>query len=282
MPAQRAVAFVDVLGFRAKIFTVPLDKLATDYERAIAQIRALNQPLVPAPGEVHLFPTEAPSDRWCIQYIFSDSIILIALGDDDRNTLKLLVYVWRLTQALLAFGMHPRGAIAFGEMHVNEPQGVFLGKALTEAYLLEQRQDWIGVALDPSIERRYAHLVNAIASPANGQPSFLARHMVPLKRSRPRFLAPALRLLPLLSYERQSLVVINWRWNFVAKAGTRALLPASERRTVRAKVANTIAYLKRIVSSGRLYPTDQARVPVELRTFWVGDEEPPFRHGDDL
>lgn len=282
MNSQRAVAFLDILGFREKIDTLPLDKLASDYERVVEHIRSLNRPFGVTPAVPSLFPNAVPNERWCIQYIFSDSIVLIALGDDDESFLKLLVYVWRLTQALLAFGMHPRGAVAFGEMHVNERQGIFLGKALTEAYTLEQRQDWIGVALASSVEDRYGLLIQPIASPSNAQPTFLVRHVVPLKRTSGALINWVLGLFPSTRYDLRSFIVINWRWNLVAKSGSRALLPMSTKRAVRAKVANTIAYLKRIVASGALYPLDQNRVPAELRTFYIGDSEPPFKHGDDL
>ena len=282
MVFQRAVAFIDVLGFREKIETLPLDKLAFDYERVVGQIRSLNHPFGVAPGVTSLFPASASNDSWCIQHIFSDSIIVVALGDDDESLLKLLVYVWRLTQSLLAFGMHPRGAVAFGEMYVNERDGIFLGKALTEAYMLEQSQDWIGVALAPSMENRYGHLIQPIASPSNGHPTFLVRHEVPLKRTDQTPVSWVLRLFPFTRYHRRALIVINWRWNLVAKAGSRALLPVSTKHEVRTKVANTMAYLKCIVASGALYSLDQARLPAELRTIYIGDSEPPFKHGDNL
>jgi hypothetical protein len=283
MATQRAVAFLDVLGFRDKIYTMPLDALAFNYERVIRQIRWINQQqfLGAAPGLPSLFPNANSNDRPCIQHPFSDSIILIALGDDDESLLKLLVYTWRLTQLLLAFGMHPRGAITFGEMHVNESESIFLGKALTKAYALEQRQDWIGVALDRSVEARYGHIVNAYASPASRYP-FLVRHAVPLKRTDRKRKPSQDSRRKSSRYERRSLIVINWRWNLVAKAGTRALLPASPKRDVRVKVAHTVTYLKKIVASGALYPTNENQVPVELRMFYAGDSEPPFRHGDEL
>jgi hypothetical protein len=245
-------------------------------------IRGLNRPLVSSSGMPSLFPTAKPEDRWCIQHVFSDSIMLFALDESDESFLKLVVYSWRVVQALLATGMHPRGAIAFGEMHVNETANIFLGKALAEAYELEQIQDWVGVALAPSACARYAEIVDGVASPKNGQPSFLVRQMVLLKRTERSFLGRLLKLFPFTRYKKQSLVVINWRWNLVAKYGSRSLLPQSSVPSVRQKTANTVEYLERIVASGALYPIQQEQVPVELRTFYIGDTEPPFPHGDAL
>ncbi|MDP5238314.1 hypothetical protein Q9Q94_02180 [Uliginosibacterium sp. 31-16] len=282
MASQRAVTFIDVLGFREKLSTLPLDTLAANYESAIAMIRGLNRPLVSSSGMPSLFPTAKPEDRWCIQHVFSDSIMLFALDESDESFLKLVVYSWRVVQALLATGMHPRGAIAFGEMHVNETANIFLGKALAEAYELEQIQDWVGVALAPSACARYAEIVDEVASPKNGQPSFLVRQMVLLKRTEQSFLGRILKLFPFTRYKKQSLVVINWRWNLVAKYGSRSLLPQSSVPSVRQKTANTVEYLERIVASGALYPIQQEQVPVELRTFYIGDTEPPFPHGDAL
>lgn len=282
MTSQRAVTFIDVLGFREKLLGRALDSFAANYESAIEMIRTFNQPLPPPSGMPSIFPCAKPGERWCIQYVFSDSIILFALDDSDESFLKLLVYSWRVVQALLATGMHPRGAIAFGEMYVNEATDVFLGKALAEAYELEQIQDWVGVALAPSAHARYSAIVDAIASPKNGQPTFLAQHLVPLKRKENTLVARLLRLFPSTRYKYQLLVIINWRWNLVVKKGSRNLMPDSSIPSVRLKAENTIKYLEQIVASGALYPIQQDQVPVELRTFYIGDSEPPFPHGDSL
>lgn len=282
MTSQRAVTFIDVLGFREKLHSLPLEELAASYGAAVAMIDALNRPLVPSNGMPSLFPGATPGGRWCIQYTFSDSIILFALDESDESFLKLIVYSWRVVQALLATGMHPRGAIAFGEMHVNEASNIFLGKALAEAYELEQMQEWIGVALAPSVSARYGHIVEAIASPPNGQPSFLTRQHVPLKVRESGWLAWLLESLRITRHKRQSFVVINWRWNLVVKKGSRSLLPESSKPSVRQKTENTIRYLEQVVAAGALYPVQQDKTPIELRTFYIGDTEPPFPHGDSL
>lgn len=282
MAPQRAVAFIDVLGFREKLHSLPLDELAASYGAAVAMIDALNRSPGPSAGMPSLFPGAPSDDRWCIRYTFSDSIMLFAFDESDESFLKLIVYSWRVVQALLATGMHPRGAIAFGEMHVDEASNIFLGKALAEAYELEQIQEWVGVALAPSVSARYRHIVEAIASPPNGQPSFLTRQLVPLKTRDSGWFAWLLRTFRITRHKRQSLVVINWRWNLVVKKGSRSLLPKSSMPSVRKKTENTIKYLEQVVATGALYPVQQDKTPIELRTFYVGDSEPPFPHGDSL
>ncbi|MGQ0518579.1 hypothetical protein ACT453_55425, partial [Bacillus sp. D-CC] len=81
-----------------------------------------------------------------IKNVFSDSIILVSEDDNRESVLKLLVYTWRLTQMFMGMGMPVRGGISFGEFYINENSNVFLGEALTNAYLLESKQQWAGVS----------------------------------------------------------------------------------------------------------------------------------------
>ena len=47
-----------------------------------------------------------------------------------------------------------RGGISFGEAYIDEEESVFVGKPIVEAYQLEKRQQWAGVALtEKAVER---------------------------------------------------------------------------------------------------------------------------------
>jgi hypothetical protein len=142
-------------------------------------------------------------------------------------------------------------------------RGIILGPALTGAYELEKRQDWAGVALDPSVEQAYPLL---FSQPYDGlADSLFPRYAVPIKDSPP-----------------MTMRIINWRFNFVAERGTEVLFHASDKPDVQRKVRNTLEYARWVVEGGRVYPVDQSGYPVELRTFWAGETEPPFLHGDNL
>jgi len=262
---MRAVSLLDVLGFRKRVQTTPLPELAQSYETAIRNAHALNNPPDIAPNHPQLFSSRDRSDRWCLQHIFSDTIVLVSLSDDEASCLKLIVHTWRLSQALLGFQMPVRGAMTFGELHVNKPLNIFVGKALTDAYELEQAQEWIGVAIDDSLVSACPSIFSVASREGNILAAMLPRYPVPLKGGEPR-----------------EMVTVNWRWNLIVERGTRSLLPAAEDDASRRKIENTESYLQAVVAAGLTYAAQPGAIPAELQTFWVGEREPPFAHGDDL
>jgi hypothetical protein len=95
--------------------------------------------------------------------------------------------------------------VAYGEMFVDLERRLFLGRGLTTAFELEQRQDWVGVALDDSVNLAFP----TIFSTGNHAPileALFPRYEVPFK------FGPV-----------SALRTVNWRWNLVVKRGTRSL-----------------------------------------------------------
>jgi hypothetical protein len=262
----RTVAFLDILGFRAKLFNTPLLELAHDYERRILESHFTNRPLDPTGQAPTLFKGHPSNLPWCSHHVFSDSIILVSHDKDIMSCLKLLVYAWRLSQHFMAFGTPLRGGIAYGELYQNPNLNVFVGKALANAYKLESCQNWIGVAIDTSVVERFPELfevINKDEYPVLND--LLFEYAVPLKGG-----------------TTKRLRTLNWRWNLVVEKGTRSLFSDSDDPRIVEKVSNTLQYARAVVQKGRLYVKDQSNLPVELRSCWIGAKEPPFEHGDDL
>jgi hypothetical protein len=258
------VALLDILGFRKLIARTPLQGLAERNERVIANAEAtLQHPLMDLGKEPTLFPGSNQTPL-CQLHVFSDTVVLISHDDTDESCAKLLVYGWRVAQGLTAMGFPVRGAVSFGEMHSNPARHVFLGRALTEAYELEQAQDWAGIALSPSLDAK----IGAIS-----------RHPV---FSRITDLIICEYDVPMKTGVRQRLQTLNWRFNLVVKKGTRSLFPDDGDPAVGTKVRNTLEYARAM--RGRAYTDSERSVPIEMRTFFVGDGPPPpnFAHGDDL
>ncbi|MCG2722158.1 MAG: hypothetical protein L6290_09120, partial [Thermodesulfovibrionales bacterium] len=88
--------------------------------------------------------------------------------------------------------------------------------------------------------------------------------------------------VPLKENKSQLLHTLNWRWNMIIEKGTRSLFSDSKDKSIQEKVANTLDYAKSVIDSKQVYVKDQEKLPIELRSFYVGSSEPPFRHGDDL
>jgi hypothetical protein len=264
MAERRAVAFLDILGFRNKILNTPLDSLAQEYEALTSTVQAYVRPMR-MDGHPTLFPNRPSGVPWCTQFFFSDSIILVANADSDDACLELLLHVWRLSQTLLARGLPLRGAIDYDEMYSNPSTGVFVGKALANAYAAEGIQDWIGISLLDSVRTRYEALFKIVDDERYILSVLLKKYPVPLKGG-----------------QTECRYTINWRYNYVVEKGTRSLFPTNSDTDAQRKIDNTLAYAKAVVDAGKLYPTDQSKLAVELRTFFVGGKEPPFPHGDDL
>ncbi|MCY3020753.1 MAG: hypothetical protein NTW87_17180 [Planctomycetota bacterium] len=262
---KRAVAYLDVLGFRELLRTTPLAKLGAQYDRMVAQTEAQNRPFplgVPVPT---LFPEHPVNAPLCRRYVFSDSIILLSNTPAIVDCLKLLVYAWRFHQSLLASGFPTRGAVAYDDLYENPQTNVVLGKALTTAYELEQAQQWIGVAVDKSVEPLLYLVPPVIAQYRNLLDTVFWSYPVPLKDGR-----------------TVTLRTFNWRFNLIVEKGTKSLFRVSQEPSARAKVENTLAYAKAVIQSVAAYVTPMENVPVELRRYFVGAKKPPFDHGDEL
>lgn len=262
---NRTVAFLDVLGFRHAVMKTPLSELAATYERRIAEAEALLHPVHYKSGEPSLFPGHPAKTPLCQQFIFSDSIILVSIDDKEISALKLLVQAWRLSQAFLAFKMPLRGGIAFGELYSNPLKNICLGRALTAAYELERKQAWIGAAIDRTVEVAFPQILPEEGASLGLLDDIFLRYKVPMKDG---------------TYENYR--TLNWRFNLVVEKGTRSLFVENGAADVMQKIANTLDYAETVVKSGRIYVADQSALPVELRSMFVGEIEPPFLHGDNL
>jgi hypothetical protein len=163
----------------------------------------------------------------------------------------------------LALSFPVRGGIAFGDLYTNPAMQVFLGRGLTEAHRLEQQQEWVGIALSPSLDPILDRLVSDPR--LRRVPEFLVvEYDVPMKSGSAR------------------LKTLNWRFNLVVKYGTRSLFRGDGDEAVNRKITNSLEYAGCVRS--RSYIPDEGAVPVELRTLFVGDGPPPpdFTHGDEL
>lgn len=260
--SKRTVALIDVLGFKEKVKQTPITELSKDYEYFIRVTESLNKPFGASPS---LFPTHPNNAPWCTKYIFSDTIILISLGDDALSCLKLLVYTWRLSQFLLGPKMPFRGAITYDEIYVNLDQNIVLGKALTRAYELERMQHWIGIAIDKNVEDAYPELFLECKKPDSLLNTLFFKYPVPFKDG-----------------NTEQMYTINWRFNLIVEKGTRSLFSESVDVSIADKVRNTLAYAKAVIDNGKIYVYDQEHLPIELRSFYIGSLEPPYKHGDNL
>lgn len=256
---KRAIAYFDILGFKAKIENIPLDQLSQQYEQIIRQ----------TDGEYSIQDGNIVNKQVCYRYIFSDSIFLVAQGDNEKSFTDLFSYAWRMMQMFIAAGFPLRGAITYGDIYVNFEKNIFLGKAISEAAILEGEQDWIGAVVDDAVIDRYKSIFDE-----DSAQGFIANTLIPIYN------------VPLKNGKRRKYPVINWRHNIISQDGIQALFknePYNE--SVQTKINNTLCFSKEIVDSQMAYSKDEL-IPERYRKFYVGRGAPkgsgiPFTHGDE-
>ncbi|MFZ1545776.1 MAG: hypothetical protein WAT12_01555 [Candidatus Nitrotoga sp.] len=156
-PSGRYLLFIDVLGFSELVQTQGAESVYAVVDEALSVFsrwEELNQ----------LFKT----------IYFSDTFIFYQEPEGYGDWAFLDVYAigGMVLSALLAKGIPARGAITFGEFVVRQDalkkHQVYFGKALIEAYRAEQRENWIGITIQPSAWRPYElknpGIVGALAS----------------------------------------------------------------------------------------------------------------------
>lgn len=264
MLGKRTVAFLDVLGFRDKIERIPLTSLSDSYEEAIELARILNKKFATSESANSLFPYHPMGERWCNRQILSDAIILVSLNSSAESSLKLMLYARTLVQVFLTLGFSIRGGISYGEIYKNHNTRVILGKALTSAYKLEKNQEWLGVAIDNSVEKNFPELFNNILYPKELLNWFFPVYLVPLKEEK-----------------FQEYRILNWRFNMIIEEGTKSLLEKANLNKDNKKFNNTLKYLEWVRKSGAVYIKEGVNRPIEMSAFFVGATKPPFKHGDE-
>ena len=263
----RVVAFIDILGFKQLVDDEPTESLGERYRSTInLTTDLLNKPFPEEHDEPSLLPTLKKGQQYCIAYAFSDAVILIANDDREESGFATLLYAFKVTRQLIAMGFPVRGAVTYGDIFVDLEKRIFLGKALTQAYQLEQKQDWIGVLVDETVVDVLTTYFDSNYSHAKYIQLMFPLYCVPMKDG-----------------EVKDRRTINWRWNLVVETGTRSLFRNTDEWAAKRKIENSLKYALEMRQNNKVYPIQDDEVPIEIRQFQVSDLPPPrdFIHGDE-
>lgn len=245
---KRAVAYFDILGFKAKIINTPLDKLSAKYDRIIQQ----------TDGEFTLEDSQFIRREVCYRYVFSDSIFLVAKEDTEESFIDMLSYAWRMMQFFLVSGFALRGAVTYGYIYANIDYNVFVGKAIVDAVVLEGQQDWCGAVVDKPVIERYYHIFEREDIQGAIMRCLLPIHDVAFKNG-----------------ERKDYHVINWRMNLASEIGIKALFKNEDHdESAQRKIDNALRFSKEVFESG-LYKFNDEVIPIRYRVLIVGEKTPP-------
>jgi len=134
-PYTGYVAFLDVLGFRELVGRPDSQDRLTQY------IGSVDRAIQAAGPEV-------------LQYVvFSDSVVINSRAGGLGQLEAILRACSTIFRELLRSRIPVRGAIAHGSfLRSNQPNGTFVaGRPIVQAYDYQERQNWVGIMLAPSV-----------------------------------------------------------------------------------------------------------------------------------
>lgn len=172
---NRYVAFFDILGFSNWIETdgsLEVFRYVSGYLNLMIRASMPNAVVKPDMN-VDLKKSE-------ISYInFSDSIVYYS-ADDSYESFKSLILVAAEFMNLVICGPSRmiRGAISHGEFYTDTEANAYVGKALIDAYRLEEEQNWLGLSLHKDIvgTKNFEKAQKEFSN-------FIVPSLVPLKKS---------------------------------------------------------------------------------------------------
>lgn len=139
---DKFVLYLDIMGFKERVKKVETDELKVQLQSFMTRDNKLKPLLKDAKKETILINKAQ----------FSDSIVLVTTSDtlDDLNRICKAAVI--LMQNALKTGFALRGAMTKGEMVFDTENQLFFGKALVDAYLLEEELCYYGIVFHESME----------------------------------------------------------------------------------------------------------------------------------
>ena len=170
---KRFVAFFDILGFSSWVENIGSKEVFT-YVRGFLNLMVRAS----LPGSIVNQDMSVDLQKSNIGYInFSDSILFYSV-DDSYQCLKTMLKICGEFMNVVICGPSRmiRGAIAHGEFYADPKANAYVGKALIDAYRLEEEQDWIGLSLHESVEK-----IKDFDKAKEDHKGYIVKSLVPLK-----------------------------------------------------------------------------------------------------
>lgn len=133
---DKFVMYLDIMGFKDKIKGTRFSELQLQFNNLSDNWRRRISPLLKGGHLKH--------------FQFSDSIILFTDKSDDKSLNLIIRAGIIIMQEAMELGFPINGALAKGEMSVDEEKQIFFGKALVYAYQLQISLFYYGIAVHPT------------------------------------------------------------------------------------------------------------------------------------
>ena len=151
--AMRFVAFFDIMGFKALV-----ERHAAAHDEIYDILHHLR--MIAGDSQGIGYSTNEPesplnySGCWIRFFQFSDSIILITRDDSEKSSAMITLAAHIVFMKIMYLGVGVRGAVARGVFTADFENSIFVGQPLVDAYLLEGKQNWYGIAFHPTYHDR--------------------------------------------------------------------------------------------------------------------------------
>lgn len=147
--SKRYIAFLDIMGFSNYVYRNKHELVKTRMENLHTIINETEK-------DLHNGSTQWKNIQNPIKtVIFSDSILIISKDDSDNSLDFILLACKLLLKKSFEKKIPMKGAISYGTITADFEKSLFFGKALIDAYTLEEQLNIYGVALDEKVERKF-------------------------------------------------------------------------------------------------------------------------------
>lgn len=151
---NRTVAYLDILGFNSLLNKYPLEEIGRIYSAAVSAANKINL-------------DKSLKSAICKTYILSDSLVVISPDSSFSSFISVVNYVKQIIQSFIKIQFPVRGAIAFGNMFINEQLSIFIGDGYLNAAKYEisdhYKQGFIGVSIDKSVEDAFPQFFSNVS-----------------------------------------------------------------------------------------------------------------------
>jgi hypothetical protein len=172
---ERFVAFFDLLGFKSWV-------LEEGSAEVFEYVRGFLNLMIRAslPGSIVNPDMSVEVKDSNIAFVnFSDSILFYTKDDSDECFEMMLKVTSEFMNGVICGPSRlMRGAIAHGLFFADPESNAYVGKAMIDAYLLEEAQTWLSISFHNTVTA-LPQFSRALAK----HPNFIVRALVPLRRS---------------------------------------------------------------------------------------------------
>jgi len=182
MAYERLLAYFDILGFKSLVLRDPLEKMVerfghiyTTIGAAAVRHEAAGQDALSVAAIADRYNQIESFDLAGVRSAFedatqmtllimSDSVIMYStpLAKSDERFRRQLSAMLRISRTvlekLLEYQLPARGAISYGEFYADSANGIYVGRALVEAYETAESQEWIGAVAAESLSGELASM----------------------------------------------------------------------------------------------------------------------------